>query len=114
MLAPRWDFLNDHRDRSIREDEHQHVIVDEDDWKEARRILFSGPTVTLSRRNLLTLLSKLEQPTSKCTIIKADGTHIKVESDVAHYGYRQPGPVNEESEAFIRDLEQLISQRKAP
>ena len=66
-------------------------------------------TVYLSRRNLNTLLSKLDRvkngESSYCTLIKSDTTHPKYPSttvtivtaveDEDYYEHRQPGPVYE-------------------
>jgi hypothetical protein len=71
--------------------------------------------VTLSRRNLLTLLHKLDMPTSFRTITNSDcwlnGTLapdltlvLRCEDDEEHYSKRPdpPGPMHPASEAFIR------------
>ena len=61
--------------------------------------------VELSERNLLTLLAKLNQPDSFCTLYKdcADG-RLVVQSvpDKQHYGDRKPGPVHPLSEEAVR------------
>lgn len=52
--------------------------------------------VRLSRRNLLSLLTKLDHPESARTIYRdTDGGFLAVvaESDEAHYKDRQPGPM---------------------
>ena len=65
-------------------------------------------TVYLSRRNLLTLLNKLDRAGSKATIIKYDTTHkeypcssvtvvIAVE-DNEYYTDREPGPMHPKDE----------------
>lgn len=52
----------------------------------------------LSRRNLLTLLSKLDRvrngESSQCTIIKPNGTMITAEEDEVHYADRPPGEMH--------------------
>jgi len=62
-------------------------------------------TVYLSRRNLLTLLSKLDRPESARTLIKCDTMHplypcssmtkVVAVSDGDYYTDRSPGPVHE-------------------
>lgn len=65
--------------------------------------------VRLSRRNLLTLLAKLEIAGSHCTLIKPDGTIITAEPDGVHYANRpKPGPVSEETEARIAGIEAAV------
>lgn len=53
----------------------------------------------LSRRNLLTLLSKLDRVKagefSYCTIVKPDGTIVTAQEDDEHYGSRTPGMIHE-------------------
>jgi hypothetical protein len=79
--------------------------------EESRRVA----TVTLSRRNLLTLLHKLDMPGSARTITNSDcwlnGTLdrgltlvLRCEDDAEHYSKRPdpPGPMHPASEAFIR------------
>lgn len=60
---------------------------------EGRRI-----TITLSRRNLRTLLLKLERPDSARTLVRTtDEGYILVihaEDDDEHYQDRKPGPVH--------------------
>lgn len=63
-------------------------------------------SVTLSRRNLLTLLHKLDVPDSQRTIRRLTDDNIAVwvraEDDAEHYGTaRTPGPVHPSSETFI-------------
>ena len=50
--------------------------------------------VELTRRNLVALLEKLDDPNSHCTLIDPDG-HIAVRAvpDEAHYANRPPGVV---------------------
>lgn len=56
-------------------------------------------TVRLSRRNLQTLLNKLDRPGSRRTLVRATDHGVLVviaEDDDTHYGdcpYRTPGPV---------------------
>jgi len=65
--------------------------------------------VRLSRRNLLTLLAKLDIPGSHCTIIKPDGTVVVAESDEVHYANRpQPGMMSEETEARVSGIEAAV------
>ncbi|MGH7861833.1 MAG: hypothetical protein ACREOS_06275 [Candidatus Dormibacteraceae bacterium] len=72
--------------------------------------------VTLSRRNLLTLLAYLEgHPADyEATISLPGQPHLIVtaEPDDAHYSQRQPGPMNEETERFIAEFDRR-SQRLA-
>jgi hypothetical protein len=68
--------------------------------------------ITLSKRNLLSLLHKLEMPGSHCTIVKPDGTIVVVESDEVHYADRpegSPGPMHPDTEAFVRDLNEALA-----
>lgn len=65
-------------------------------------------TVTLSRRNLLTLLHKLDMPDSHRTIRRLTDDNLAVwvtaEDDAEHYGtVRTPGPVHPSSEAFVAE-----------
>lgn len=65
--------------------------------------------VRLSRRNLLTLLAKLEICGSSCTIIKPDGTAVVAEPDEIHYVDRcEPGEVTEETEARMTGITAAI------
>ncbi|MDX6453464.1 MAG: hypothetical protein QOH16_3513 [Gaiellaceae bacterium] len=83
--------------------------------------------VTLSRRNLLALLHKMDTPGSKRTIINGDswedGTHtpwpgkpgesalpptllvLRCEDDLEHYGLRRqpPGEMHTTTETFVRE-----------
>ena len=76
--------------------------------------------VVLSRRNLLSLLHKLEMPGSFCTIVKPDGTAIKAEPDEVHYANRVggPGTMHPDTEQFVADLEEALKivrrKRAAP
>jgi len=56
--------------------------------------------ITLSRRNLLTLLSKLERPESLRTIVRGTVV-VTAEEDEEHYGERVPGPMHPHEEAYI-------------
>ena len=66
--------------------------------------------ITLSQRNLLTLLAKLDgyPPDSACTITSSgvDGPTLEVHAEVdeEHYGDRPeaPGPMHPDTEARIR------------
>ena len=61
--------------------------------------------VKLSRRNLLSLLHKLEMPGSHRTIIKPGNILVMAECDEAHYAGREaPGPMIPETEAFVSDM----------
>ena len=54
----------------------------------------SRPLVELTRRNLLTLLAKLDDPLSNCTLI--DGEQrigVKAVEDAEHYSDRPPGDI---------------------
>ena len=69
--------------------------------------------VRLSRRTLLSLLSKLEQPASARTLVTrrayVDGLVcddrllvVQVEPDAVHYADREPpGPMSPQTEAFL-------------
>lgn len=66
-------------------------------------------TVTLSRRNLLALLSKLERNrqtpgSSRCTIVKPDGTVVRAEEDEVHYAARRAGQMHPIEEKVIAAL----------
>lgn len=63
------------------------------------------PYIILSRRNLLALLVKLDQPVSACTI-EMDGVYIKSEHDSEHYGDRgfPPGRMTQETERRIKEI----------
>lgn len=68
--------------------------------------------VTLSKRNLLALLSKLDRPESACTLVKdeEDGVRLEVvaEADEDHYADRPegpPGPMIDYTEQDIVRLE---------
>ncbi len=68
-------------------------------------------TVTLSRRNLLALLAKLDEPGSLRTIIRDCGDLVLVvraEDDAVHYAEREPGPMTPTTEAGIRRRRQAI------
>jgi hypothetical protein len=65
--------------------------------------------VVLSRRNLLTLLAKLDIPGSHCTIVKPDGTVVVAEPDEVHYANRpNPGIMSEETEARVAGIEAAV------
>jgi hypothetical protein len=64
--------------------------------------------ITLSRRNLLSLLHKLDMPGSHRTLEKVERGKAAVlvvhaEDDAEHYGDRPAGPMHELTEAFVRD-----------
>ena len=71
--------------------------------------------IVLSRRNLLTLLHKLEKPGSARTLVKPDGTIVSVETDEEHYGNRPyaPGPATDDTEMFILEAEAWLARRAA-
>lgn len=58
--------------------------------------------ITLSRRNLLTLLHKLDVPDSRRSIHK-DGMIVTSEEDNVHYGDATPGRMSADTEAYIRE-----------
>jgi len=64
----------------------------------------------LSRRNLLSLLAKLEIPGSTCVIIKPPGVAIVAVPDEVYYKDRPggPGPMTPETEAFVQDFEDAL------
>jgi hypothetical protein len=81
------------------------------------RLLETGTVVAvkvrLSRRNLMTLLAKLDEPGSARTIyqhanLEADLPLIEVtsEEDGRHYQGREPGVVSDRTEATLAGLKQ--------
>lgn len=63
-----------------------------------------GMRVVLSRKNLLALLTKLDQPGSYCTIEQPTAfgaLFVSSEPDVEHYRDREPGPMHPVTEAAI-------------
>jgi hypothetical protein len=60
-----------------------------------------GKHLFLSRRNLRTLLIKLDQEGSKRTIYK-DGFFVTAEEDVDHYVDRLPGKMSKETEDHLK------------
>ena len=66
--------------------------------------------VTLSRRNLLTLLAKLDgYPTnSACTIFRecegGETLHVTAEEDAVHYAEREPGEMHPVTETQIAEV----------
>jgi len=82
--------------------------------------------VKLSRRNLLSLLHKLEMPGSRRTIIKqidlnspvgteADEIAVVAVTDEECYAGRDPGAMQPETEQFVTDLTEaleLVRQRR--
>lgn len=61
--------------------------------------------VTLSRRNLLALLTKLDWPVSARTIERDFGDFVlavTAEEDADHYRDRSPGPMHPQTERDIR------------
>lgn len=71
-------------------------------------------SVYLSRRNLLTLLVKLEQEDSACTLVKDGETHqlvVTSESDDEHYRDRvSPGAVHPATIDKLRELTNLSEE----
>ncbi len=68
-------------------------------------------TVTLSRRNLLALLAKLDEPDSMRTILRDCGDLrlvLRAEDDAVHYADREPGPMTPTTEAGIRRRRQAM------
>lgn len=61
--------------------------------------------VILSKRNLLALLHKVDDPTSFKTITHR-GLIVRVEPDDVHYGGRTPGPMSKATEKFILEHQQ--------
>jgi hypothetical protein len=62
--------------------------------------------VTLSKRNLLTLLHKLVMPGSERTLLKPGpngSTLVSVVTDEEAYRNREPGRMHPETEMFIRE-----------
>jgi hypothetical protein len=57
--------------------------------------------VVLSRRNLRSLLLKLEDPLSLCTLL-ADGVFVAAEHDQDHYATREPGQVHPRTDIGLR------------
>jgi hypothetical protein len=52
------------------------------------------PIVELTRRNLMVLLEKLDDPLSARTLIDGDGKiAVRAVEDSTHYAHRQPGEV---------------------
>ena len=64
--------------------------------------------VTLSRRNLLTLLAKLDIPGSHRTIIKPGGITVTAEQDEVVYAGRRPGRMEPQTEALIEAMEEAL------
>lgn len=64
-------------------------------------------TVVLSRRNLLSLLHKLDMEGSRRTLIAPGfAVVVRAEQDEEHYKGREvgPGPMHPETEAFIKQF----------
>lgn len=65
------------------------------------------PTVELTRRNLKSLLAKLDghPPDSMCTLVDPDNKiAVKAVEDAAHYADRSPGPMHDDTEAGLSDV----------
>ncbi len=76
--------------------------------------------VKLSRRNLLSLLHKLEMPGSRRTIVKpidlnvpigteADEIAVVAVTDDECYAGRDPGPMHPDTEEFVADLNEALA-----
>lgn len=71
--------------------------------------------LVLSRRNLLTLLAKLDEPESHRTLYKmlSDiGVYciVQAEDDAEHYGSRKPGPMSPLTEATLKQYQKVKEQ----
>ena len=65
-------------------------------------------TILLSKRNLLALLNKVDDPDSLKTIYKwTGGVNVKIvaEPDDLHYGEGEPGMMSAKTEKFIAGYE---------
>lgn len=52
------------------------------------------PIIELTRRNLMVLLAKLDDPDSQRTLIDPDGMiAVRAVEDAEHYADREPGPM---------------------
>ena len=64
--------------------------------------------ITLSRRNLLVLLAKLDRVAagdeSHCSIVKGNGVEIHAEEDSVHYANRTPGAMLSKDEELIPEI----------
>ncbi len=72
-------------------------------------------TLELSKRNLLTLLHKLQVPGSLATLDKPtpDGrVLVTAVADEVAYANRQPGPMSRDTEEFIEDVEEFLKVRQ--
>lgn len=90
----------------------KYVIVDVAEYEEALRRLATPPSVALSKRNLLSLLHKLEMPGSERTIIKPTpngNVVVSVVPDEEAYRNRPAGPMHPETEQFIVDMEVALA-----
>ena len=68
--------------------------------------------IILSRRNLLTLLAKLELSRTQPCIIKPDGCVVVAEADEVHYAGRKPGVCSDETQAIIDEIEACLARRR--
>jgi len=72
--------------------------------------------LTLSRRNLVSLLHKLEMPVSARTIVKdsddGEAVFIQVKPDEEVYVDRPPGRMHPETEAFMARLDAAMVMAK--
>ena len=116
-LAPRPNFLSA-KHGSLGSPDSDYIVVSRDDWEEARRILFEERAdslirqVTLSRRNLMYLLSELESGDKSPYIIKPNGPLVAAEPDEVHYKGRQPGQFSPDVERTVREIELCLAVRR--
>lgn len=62
--------------------------------------------VTLSKRNLLALLQKVDDPYSSKTLVQEGEPGwliVRCEPDNEHYALRKPGRMSDKTEAFIEE-----------
>lgn len=72
------------------------------------KVVQDGSTIRiiLSRRNVLSLLSKLEMPNSARTLVKDSNGHsliVEVEDDNIHYTDSLPGPMHPWTENWLKE-----------
>lgn len=65
-------------------------------------------TVVLSRRNLLTLLAKLEQGNSTCSLLKPCGTLVVAQPDEVVYAGREPGDVHPDTLVLMAKIDKAL------
>jgi hypothetical protein len=66
--------------------------------------------VRLSKRNLLTLLAKLEIHGDPRSILKGDGTVVIAEPDEIHYRNHTPGPMKPETERLVSIFDAALKE----